>query len=49
MQQDIESYKYWQEVGFHLADNEPVQAVILSPTYQEWLRENPDGYIFSKE
>ncbi len=43
MQQDIESYQYWQEVGFHVFDNEIPHNLVLSQTYQEWLRENPEG------
>ena len=49
MQHEIESYQYWHEVGFHLVDDDPVHAVVLSPTYEEWLRENPEGYILAIE
>jgi hypothetical protein len=45
MQQEIESYTEWQEAGFHVNDNEVSQTLSLSQTYQEWLREHPDGYI----
>jgi hypothetical protein len=44
MQQEIESYKEWQEAGFHINDNEVPQTLNLSQTYQEWLREHPEGY-----
>jgi len=45
MQQEAESYKEWQEAGFHINDIESPQTLSLSQTYQEWLRENPEGYI----
>ena len=49
MQQEIESFQYWQQVAFQLVDNEPAHAAVLSPTYEEWLREHPEGYIFDGE
>ncbi len=49
MQQEIESYQYWQQFDFQHVDDGPAHAVVLSPTYEEWLRENPEGYIFSIE
>lgn len=45
MYQNIESFKEWQEAGFHVLDNETPLILVLTQTYQEWLRENPEGCI----
>lgn len=45
MQQEINSYKYWHDTGFHVLDNEIPHSLVLSQTYKEWLRENPKGVV----
>lgn len=44
-QQTIESFQDWQKFGFHILDDEVPHKLVLSQTYQEWLRENPKGFI----
>lgn len=49
MQQEVLSFHDWQEFGFHVFDHEIPHQLVLSQTYKEWLKENPDGYTAALE